>query len=321
MKFDKIYVANNEINKDEFIKKFLLSLATNPKTTYNIFEYFILNGIEEGYDDYYKISGYGTYKITCDIGYQRKILDKNFNHKIVYDWSYYETNISDSSYILLKEGNDNAFTANLNQIKYRNLIDNYKTKFYLDMNQAISSPNINFAEAMIQKNVINKVKLQGDKQKNEQYTGDTTITEIEGYRIPTCILKYKFKNMELQATGFLNNEIEINYVYPQQEKDLSKKSKSDKMKIRLDGLNKLYRELGYPLLTDAEKSIYLKEKDDINLLTDEQRKTLKKLLIIGCCCCLCDLGICFIIRAYKKNKWIKEAKQRKIQEETENKLE
>ena len=165
MKLNKIYIVENQIDKDNFIKEFLLNLAINPKTSYDIFEQFAINDINIEYDHYYDIEGTGTYKVSCDIGYKREILNNNGKKEIVYDWSYYSDKIAGSKQVLLKDGDNKELNTSFNQGTYRNIIMNNINKRHLDMDQEMPYPNVNLAEKMIETSITNQIKIPGDMQR------------------------------------------------------------------------------------------------------------------------------------------------------------
>ena len=224
MNTNTVIKINKEHNKKEFVRNVAIYLASTDSTPVDILDSELYN-IKEETTEYLLVSGDTSVEYSCSVGYDRQetYYDGDTRRtRTVTDWRPHSgSNRSEEFAIVGNADNQDDYRRSfIVECFYQNCKPELKD--FLNQEMEI---NDNAYDCAVEKNIaqcFNSVKLPGNRQKDKNYSGTFTATDIIGLQIPEYSATYDYQGQQYTAKGFAANPTLPTATTPSIMEDLDK---------------------------------------------------------------------------------------------------
>ena len=197
-----------EFSQEEFLRDALISLSQDAKTPVDILT-CNFGEVTQTKNQYLFIDANVTINYTCTIGIDRKeeywdSSAQKYKTRTVTDWSPFNGSNKSQEKVCVKNGYDEDFIY----FKDRRISITYeacsKESKFADKNcdGEISNTALQNAEKICGRNCFSKVSLPGDRHKDENYSTDMKVNDIQSVVMPEYETEYTYQDKKFKATSF-----------------------------------------------------------------------------------------------------------------------
>lgn len=225
MNFDAVYTVSKEFEKETFLRELLIKLGINGSTPIDAVD-AKFGEIDESVKEVVVCTAHVEGRCAASIGYDRKepytdyetyrekVGNQYITHqrpvtkyRTVTDWQPYQTNYAGEATCAAyntdtQESDDHYIVAAIKTTNIENVVVDGKAT----VNQNGAARALAICESNVQMSTVN---LPGDRERDVRYYSDSTIKELNCYKLPYYEVAYTYEGKKYKASCFACGDIEI----------------------------------------------------------------------------------------------------------------
>ena len=244
MQFDKVFTIKKENSKDEFFRKVLIELATHKDTPADVVK-ASFEDVKEKVREVLVCSAHVESDYSVSVGYERieeywdkeikmeYVDDKWCEHYVdvkkertITDWHPYRGHTSGD--VIKATFNDNENTNREIDNLMIKAITSAKNDSIVEKGEAkVNYSSLSLAKEMCACYVESSVNFLGDVYKDDEYSSDVDVKEVECYILPFYEVKFTYGKKKYYACGFACGNVDIYTELPLNNIDIEEQIDND----------------------------------------------------------------------------------------------